>query len=99
MTTSMENITNPSPITIIVNEVTYSSGPKRVSVLCDDVEEVRGMVNKFLGASGGAGGTSGSNDHEPSLKITRKTMKREEFDALEDWDGGGGEKAGKGIKP
>lgn len=87
---------------IIVHEVTYTSGAKRVSVLCDNLEEVRGMVEKFLGAggagggagaggSGGAGtavGASGNNDHEPSLKITRKAMKRDAFDALEDWDGG-----------
>jgi len=78
---------------ITVHEVTYASGTKRVSVLCDDVEEVRGMVDKFLRAGGGAGGAGsgggavgGNNDHEPALKITRKAMRRDEFDALEEWE-------------
>lgn len=86
--------------TILVHEVTYASGSKRVSVMCDDIDEVRGMVEKFLHAS--SPGSSGGSDHEPSLRITRKAMSRKEFDALEDWDGGGGgggDKAGKEVRP
>jgi len=76
---------------ITVHEVTYASGAKRVSVLCNDVEEVRGMVDKFLGSSS----PGGNSDHDQSLKITRKAMSRKEFDSLEDWDGGGGGGGGK----
>ena len=82
-----------SKVLIPIIEVVYSSGPKRVSVVCDDLEEVRAMVEKFLHAS-----APGNSDHEPSLRITRKVMGREEFEALEDWDGGGSDKAGKGEK-
>jgi len=77
---------------IPVIEVTFSSGPKSVCIVCDDSKEVRTMVDKFLASTnGGAGGGAGSGGvassaKERTLKLVAKTMCRGEFEALQDWE-------------
>ena len=79
---------------IPVTEVTFSSGLKSISILCDDTSEVRSMVDKFLvstngaggAVGGGGGGGSAAHGKERTLKLVAKTMRRDEFAALQDWE-------------